>query len=419
MPSKITIRDRRIIKAVKNLLEEQNLLSKRTKITSEDGLFYIYSLASPQESKLVLKNFSGDIQIEPFEEKDTLRSFESIVRRYLENSQAGGVDLDVPLLMSKVPQKWSIYPPMVLFGTGGFDSKLWTEAFSTSINASNFFTAVRSAFPATITHFAINKPIVEEDVMRRPFNLVPLHGDFGPDPTNELYESPDFNDLKDAFWCHVVQNSIYQTWAPRYTMFSRGNIKEKKRVLDTFKNLQGLVVMDFYAGIGYFTFSYLANGALLLCWELNPWSIEGLVKGLAENGYKYKVITGAGHLTKAQFDELVVTGVRAFVFHESNENVIPRLEHIGRLPISHINLGLLPSLQKSWGTVKSVRDKWTTKNIVAHVHENEHNDRLGELQDKIAQYYGADGKVLHLEKVKTFAPDIWHVVVDIDVGGAT
>ena len=79
-----------------------------------------------------------------------------------------------------------------------------------------------------ITHIALNKPIIESDIMRRPHNLIPIIGDFGPDISiDNKPPSPTESDFNRAFWCHVIQNGIYQTWAPKYTMFSRGNIKEK------------------------------------------------------------------------------------------------------------------------------------------------------------------------------------------------
>ncbi|KAF8001153.1 hypothetical protein HF325_004942 [Metschnikowia pulcherrima] len=171
---------------------------------------------------------------------------------------------------------------MVLFGTGSFDLEIWTSAFECQINKAHFFKSIAKAFTGKFTHFAINKPIIEDDVMRRPFNLIPLWGDFGPEPTPDLYSNPSESDLRNAFWCNAVQNGIRQTWAPRYTMFSRGNIKEKKRILDSYTSLHGKTVLDMYAGIGYFTLSYLSNGATVFCWEINPWSIEGLVRGLQE-----------------------------------------------------------------------------------------------------------------------------------------
>lgn len=413
MPCQIEIQNKQLIKPVKTILEHNGALSKSSKIKTIDGISHMYCSASSQEVEALLSSFENDIIVRQYEETYHDLSFLGLVREFLLEQNAKSSTLDVHSLMSKVPKKWTIYPPMVLFGAGGFDSEIWTAAFSESVDSEQFFKSVRAAFPATITHFAVNKPIVETDILRRPFNLVPLYGDFGPEPSEDLFDLPESGDLHDAFWCHAVQNGIYQTWAPRYTMFSRGNIKEKKRVLDTFKNLEGLVVMDFYAGIGYFTLSYLANNATLLCWELNPWSIEGLVRGLAKNGYKYKLIREGENFSRAQYDELVAAGVRAFVFHESNENVSLRLAQWGQLPISHVNLGLLPSLQASWPIVKEVRDRFSLRNFLVHIHENEHKDNFLTLQQKIAGFFSSE--VTHFEKVKTFAPDVWHIVADIDM----
>lgn len=94
-------------------------------------------------------------------------------------------------------------------------------------------------------------------------------------------------------------------------------------------------MVDLYAGIGYFTFSYLTKGArALFAFELNPWSVEGLKRGLKANGF-HKI--GNCH-----------------VYQESNEMCIQRLTEFQaqhpdfRLRIRHINLGLLPSSRQGW-----------------------------------------------------------------------
>ncbi|GEQ67830.1 hypothetical protein JCM33374_g1496 [Metschnikowia sp. JCM 33374] len=193
-------------------------------------------------------------------------------------------------------------------------------------------------------------------------------------------------------------------------MFSRGNIKEKKRVLDTFRDLNGKAVIDLYAGIGYFTLSYLANGATVFCWEINPWSIEGLIRGLQKNGYKYKLFRRTDNVAEHDLNNFIAQGIRAFVFHESNEYAPERLANMGVVEISHINLGLLPSSKPSWPMVRAATAAAKERTMV-HVHENVHKDKFTELRQEISEFF--DGRVTHLEKVKTFAPDVWHVVVDV------
>ncbi|KAL6453093.1 trm12 tRNA wybutosine-synthesizing protein 2 [Candida maltosa Xu316] len=257
-----------------------------------------------------------------------------------------------------------------------------------------------------ITHIALNKPIIESDIMRRPHNLIPVYGDFGPDISMD--QVPSDEDFQQAFWCTVVQNGIYQTWAPKYTMFSRGNIKEKKRVLDSYKSLTGTVVVDFYCGIGYFSLSYLKNGAKLLCWELNPWSIEGFRRSLEVGGYKYKIYN-----RDTPFDISDLQNLDVCLFLESNEYIPERTRHIQNhsLPISHINLGLLPSSKPSWAMANGLQEKSTNDTIV-HVHENVHVSEFDEISKQVRDEF-LKGDILHLEKVKTFAPDVWHIVIDV------
>ncbi|OBA19647.1 hypothetical protein METBIDRAFT_45721 [Metschnikowia bicuspidata var. bicuspidata NRRL YB-4993] len=339
-------------------------------------------------------------------------SFAGHVTRYLREHFSDDDHSKIPPLIQKTPRKWSVYPPMVLFNTGSFDSDLWLETFDTLINKNEFFRYMQTALPGTVTHFAINKPIIEEDAMRRPFNIVPLWGDFGPDPTPQLFAEPFAPDLEKAFWCTVFQNGIHQTWAPRYTMFSRGNIKEKKRILDNYRHLEGTTVLDLYAGIGYFTLSYLANGATVFCWEINPWSIEGLVRGLQKNGHMYKVFRSGQVVTQGEINDFVARGYRAFVFHESNECATQRLAAWELAAISHVNLGLLPSLKPSW-PIARFASTGSKEPTIVHVHENVHKDQFTTLVEEVQDCFA--GTVTHLEKVKTFAPDVWHVVVDVVV----
>lgn len=403
MPAQITVRNAQLIKHIKTLLDDHGILDKQNKISKTGDVSTIYTTVSSLEVVGYLGEFSENITVSDFTQARKDTSLTGIVRLYLGDADAG--------LVAKVPKKWSVYPPMVLFGSGTFDSDEWTGYFATNSKSDFFSHLAARAFPK-ITHFAVNRPIIETDVMRRPFNLVPLYGDFGPEPTEQLFSSPSKADMENAFWCHVVQNGIYQTWAPRYTMFSRGNITEKKRILDTYKNLHNQAVFDLYAGIGYFTLSYLANGATLFCWEVNPWSIEGLTRGLTKNGYKYRLITGP--LGAKEFEQMAREGVQAYVFHESNEQAVRRVEQWEKQAISHFNLGLLPSLKPSWDIVRNLQTHSTTGSTV-HVHENIHKNAFDGFLRELETFF--DGQAVHLEKVKTFAPDIWHVVVDLVLHG--
>ncbi|RJE20852.1 tRNA wybutosine-synthesizing protein [Aspergillus sclerotialis] len=146
------------------------------------------------------------------------------------------------------------------------------------------FSSIAQAFKNHgVTQIAINAPIAATDAsggknrMRSPVGLVPLYGNFGPTPLaaaaageDEESKQPSEPDFNRAFWVRTVQNQgIVQIWAPLYTMFSRGNVTEKARILGQGGRFDGLdektglrgetvgeiSVVDMYAGIGYFVFS--------------------------------------------------------------------------------------------------------------------------------------------------------------------
>ncbi|KAI1164748.1 S-adenosyl-L-methionine-dependent methyltransferase [Nemania serpens] len=178
-----------------------------------------------------------------------------------------------------------------------------------------------------------------ENILRSPSGMRLLYGDFGPSkpspsPSLSASSTPrgreggggkkEESDFSRAFWVSTKQNGITQTWAPRWTMFSRGNIKEKARLLSFHddaddndddgvtedendaadeqkqsrrhqrSNHAGAVAVDLYAGIGYFAFCYAALGFRVLCWELNAWSVEGLRRGAEANGWGVRVVVPAG-----------------------------------------------------------------------------------------------------------------------------
>lgn len=403
--SQLLIKDAQNVKKIKNAVSELQNYGSAVQVVKHDSHFVILTEVDPETLRNNLSEFQDAVVIEAAEiPQIETQTIESITIAWLKDSNVP--QGRISQLCSTLPKKWSIYTPMVLFGPGTYDSEPW-ELLMKEKNLSEYFKALVPLFPGHITHFAVNKPIIEEDIMRRPFNLVPLHGDFGSEPTAQSYSSPTLEDLNLGFWCHTIQNKIYQTWAPRYTMFSRGNIKEKKRLLQ-YKNLTNLVVVDFYAGIGYFSLSYLANGATLFCWEINRWSIEGFLRGLQKNGHKYRLITENEKLSAKDILVDMEAGIKAFVFHESNERALDRLTGLESLAIAHINLGLLPSLKQSWPIARQLT-KQSVIDTIVHVHENVHIKEFGKLAAEVSETFGGSPSI---EKVKTFAPDVWHVVVD-------
>ena len=212
-------------------------------------------------------------------------------------------------------------------------------------------------------------------------------------------------------------------------MFSRGNVKEKARLLEfhslaTIANFESRVVgreqlgkemaVDLYAGIGYFVFSYTKLGiGKVAGWELNPWSVEGLRRGAAANGWSVKVVRPG--------DEFVSGDEQIVVFLEDNARAEERLNGIdwkGFGKVRHINCGLLPTSEGSWEmTLRILKgDGWL------HLHQNvgvsDITKRTVEIEEIIRGWITQakeeqSATVEHVEKVKTFAPGVWHCVFDV------
>lgn len=376
------------------------------------------------------------------------------------------IDLTPAALLSAFPSTYSLYKPLLLLPAHTFRSPAWTALLSAlplSLLPSIYATL---AHTVGATHVALNAPIPpqrassaaeeEEDeghsanVLRAPLALVPLHGDFGGRPTAAVAEeegssgaSPTAEDFAAAFWVSARQNGVVQVWAPLHTMFSRGNVSEKARVLGMASvrlavgegegeggGAVGCAAVDLYAGIGYFAFSYRKAGVRrVLCWELNPWSVEGLRRGAAENGWSVESFGAVGDLESEEGEKGVESDF--WVFEESNEFALEKIlrRRNSLPPIRHVNCGLLPTSKGSWRTAVEAVDPAMGGWI--HLHENiavkdieaKAEDIVREIQaivDDEPQGSVSQGSqkerqvgLEHVEKVKTYAPGVMHCVLDI------
>ncbi|CAD6502776.1 BgTH12-05366 [Blumeria graminis f. sp. triticale] len=343
----------------------------------------------------------------------------------------------VEQLQAKAPKRWVVYPPMALLPSDSFDSE-WTAVLTQSHvsradpHISRLCELIlekigRKEGKGILTHLAMNAgiPLYEpsthndasQNILRTPSGIHLLSGDFGPALKND--DRPGERELQEAFWVSTKQNGITQVWAPRYTMFSRGNIKEKTRLLRFHADnplpnaeLKQASAIDLYAGIGYFVFSYVKMGlGRVLGWELNPWSVEGLRRGAVANGWSIKIVD-----TEEDLTSIVETIV---VFLEDNLLASKRLKRLDLAEsVMHVNCGLLPSSILSWQVAIQVigRNGWL------HLHENATlkgvSARRLEIEAILHQWLH-DSKdtvsISHVELVKSYAPSIWHCVFDAKI----
>jgi len=398
------------------------------------------------------------------------KGIRDFVTTHLPASHLLTYNLSLETLVDTLPKRYTVYRPLLLLPPNALTTPPAWGALYAALNDSQrtalFESVVRNFRNMGVTHVAMNAPIApthpkgQENRIRSPVGLVPLYGDFGTAPCASAdgdddadNAHPSEGDLQSALWVHTVQNQgIVQTWAPLYTMFSRGNITEKARVLGHAGVFEGLDeeslageevgdvgVVDMYAGIGYFVFSYLKRGVKRVWgWEINGWSIEGLRRGCVANGWGCRVVEllDDGGLVNGSITELVDgldDETRVVIFHGDNRYAAGILDEIRNLmqprgswnSIRHVNLGLLPSSRDSWDNATKMIDM--ERGGWIHVHENVDVREIDKMKDDIVAEIGrlrsqnrsesshTDYTIdcQHVERVKTYAPGIMHCVFDI------
>ncbi|KAM6381291.1 tRNA wybutosine-synthesizing protein 2 homolog isoform 1-T1 [Pluvialis apricaria] len=234
--------------------------------------------------------------------------------------------------------------------------------------------------------------------------------------------------------------------SPRYTfdvtkcMFSAGNITEKLRVASL--PCSGEVLVDLYAGIGYFTLPYLVHAAAAFAHacEWNGHAVEALRRNLALNGVQDRCRVHHGDSRQLELRDVA----------------------------DRVNLGLIPSSEEGWPVACRVLKKGTGG--VLHIHHNvetlparapaqtpvlraeqgspggaslsdgeaQHptedsgKERLGarirpewqrwaegtaaRIRGLLAELHGQPWRtsVLHIEAVKSYAPHVHHLVLDLE-----
>ena len=337
---------------------------------------------------------------------------------------------DPTQLAKRLHLSYTIYGCLLLLPYGAFEIHEWQQIRAQcNIDFESLYKLI--ATHLKVTHIAITEPIplynYDEtyNVLRAPSKFTPLYGDFGPTTCSS---PPTQQDFDMAFWVTAKQNGIYQTWAPRWTMFSRGNTSEKARLLtlpsvkEAVENgkvdRRGCAAVDLYAGIGYFAFSYLKAGvSQVMCWDINPWSIKGLKRGAIANKWTMAMWSNEDGLSAPPTD----LETRLLVFNEANDLASIRVQQLkGELPpVRHVNCGLLPTSQGSWQTALAVLDEdmggWV------HVHENfavkEIGEKAKEVQAAFQHMMSAipqrTVELEHINRLKSYAPGVIHCVLDI------
>lgn len=221
-------------------------------------------------------------------------------------------------------------------------------------------------------------------------------------------------------WVTRIDNGIRYTWDLTRSMFSSGNITEKLRIAAF--DCSGETVVDLFAGIGYFVLPYLvhAKAAFVHACEWNPAAVEALKKNLALNS---------------------ISDGRYAIHQGDNRSVCPPGV------ADRVNLGLIPSSEMSYevacralkrasggilhihGNVsrrdtidespaRNTQEVIRSENFTAKYREWETwaEDTAREILQYVTKAHGEcqwQVVILFLTRVKSFAPKVDHLVLDL------
>lgn len=146
--------------------------------------------------------------------------------------------------------------------------------------------------------------------------------------------------LGDDGWVEHVDNGIRYTFDITQCMFSFGNITEKLRVASL--PCVGQVLVDLYAGIGYFTLPFLvhAGAAFVHACEWNSHAVVALRNNLEINGVVDRCQIHFGDNRKLKLSNIA----------------------------DRVNLGLIPSSEEGWPIACQVLRK--DAGGILHIHQN-------------------------------------------------
>ncbi|XP_062935670.1 tRNA wybutosine-synthesizing protein 2 homolog [Cynocephalus volans] len=243
-------------------------------------------------------------------------------------------------------------------------------------------------------------------------------------------------------WVEHVDNGIRYKFDVTQCMFSFGNISEKLRVASL--SCAGEVLVDLYAGIGYFTLPFLvhAGAAFVHACEWNPHAVVALRNNLEINGVADRCQVHFGDNRKLKLSN-IADRVNLGLIPSSEEGwpiacQVLRQDAGGTLHI-HQNVESFPgeNLQPP-GSSEVDKEHWpypqqtstnqwknggtrdSRRKMLSPATKPEWQRWAESAETRIAtllqQVHGKPWKtqILHIQSVKSYAPHVDHVVLDLE-----
>ena len=274
-------------------------------------------------------------------------------------------------MVNFLPKKWELFSDLAIVPSDSLNSKEWQDLLSKNEALSEEIWQI-IADSLKVSRIARQSEIANDKL--RSSQVKMIVGDSG---------EVEFVDYGVKFWLDVTK-----------VMFSSGNVTERHRIGSI--DMTGEVVVDAFSGIGYYTLPMLvrSNAKHVYACELNPNSIDALTKGADLNAVsdRLTIIEGDNQIT---------------------------LKSLSRMA-DRVHLGILPSSENTW---QLAIDCLKQSGGIIHIHMNVRENEISSFGDyclKQLKQYAVHREftvveLIHLEKVKWYAPHIRHIVIDVSV----
>jgi tRNA wybutosine-synthesizing protein 2 len=193
--------------------------------------------------------------------------------------------------------------------------------------------------------------------------------------------------VNDTITIHKEHGIIYKLDV-KNIMFSKGNLNERKRIVKQTK--KGETVVDMFAGIGYFSLGIakFSEAEKIYAIETNPKSYEYLIENIRLNNVQSKVIPILGDCAVE----------------------IPKLGRIA----DRVIMGLLPSCKEY------LKDAMKVVKLDGAIHyhgiaKKDEEKKLFEEVKAAAEIEERKVKLIKKTKVKSYAPKVYHWVIDCEI----
>lgn len=260
-------------------------------------------------------------------------------------------------LPGDLPRRWERFSDVAIMPRGSFEGDGWPSGES-------LWEAVAGALGA-----------------KRLARMGEVSGDFRESGVEML--------LGDDDWVVRRESGVDYGYPMTRCMFSAGNVNERRRMGEVAS--EGEVVVDLYAGIGYYTLPALVHGGSTAhACEWNPEAVKALRWGLEANG----------------------VGDRCTIHDGDNRITAQSLGGVA----DRVFLGLLPSSEEGLEAAMGVL---SPSGGTLHVHglapSKDHASWVGDLLSSASSLRPGSDLSHDLTRVKSYAPHWDHVVLDLRV----